>query len=405
MGVSNDPHFQRLTPPSSIGRKRTSFKAPQPTPKKEEPRNDSAHSKPPKSSQQEPPRKQRPAQPRPAPKRDVSPEPKAESKPAPKPRKKAQPKPAPKPETPKREHGGTSMPAFTARRTTVPSQNKKTARQLLSETGPAPEATPADAPIVPKDSDKSDSSDKGSSPVFPLNPLKSFFSKGAKEEETLEGRPVIIPDDRLKSTEEISTAANNGDTTASKTSQKAPESDDNDSGNSEDVRAVSVSPKPSRKQAPKPKKSAYKILTSTWTVALIAAISGLSVYGFWEYQNLEAEKLQNRAYQEAVAEGSQEATIENTMRIGLDAIDAMVTGAPGASFPGNPVLSNHTLEGWSTPGGTETSGTAEVSMCYTGDGVDDPRIARAYLTSGNADNRIPTWNIDSVAVTGESCNE
>lgn len=136
------------------------------------------------------------------------------------------------------------------------------------------------------------------------------------------------------------------------------------------------------------------------TVSVVAIVGAV---GFGVYKDISVTKESDIAYKQGAEDATGTPDVESVIKIPDENLKGLITNAPGASFPANASLTNMELTGWTEPGGTIDEGKASLSMCYTGDGIDEPLKASAFLVSDNASAETPQWGADSVSVTGDSC--
>lgn len=166
----------------------------------------------------------------------------------------------------------------------------------------------------------------------------------------------------------------------------------------EQAEAISVDKKKSRKKI-----RIFSRFAGTWVILLVVASASLWCYGYTTWKNAEISKIERASYDDGRESVLTAPDVSNVLKVPEQKIIDLVTTAPGAKFPAHPVISDIKLRGWSIPGGNESKGFADIKMCYTGDGVDKMLTATAYLISDNAHDKTPSWNVDSVALTGNPC--
>lgn len=153
----------------------------------------------------------------------------------------------------------------------------------------------------------------------------------------------------------------------------------------------------------KKKRKIFGKFVGVWSVLIIIAACVIGSWGHYEWTQASINKERDAAYQDGVNDSTDTPTVKSVLKIQEQDLSNLIASAPGASFPNNPVLERYTLNGWTIPGGNETHGRAEVSMCYTGEGITERKKASAYLVSDNANSEHPNWSVDSVMVTGDNC--
>lgn len=148
----------------------------------------------------------------------------------------------------------------------------------------------------------------------------------------------------------------------------------------------------------------FRVFMTTWFVLLVIGASIIGSWGYTVIKDASIGKERDIAYQAGYNDASDIATVDSVVRVPENDLSRMIIEAPGASFPANPILSRYTLDGWTIPGGNENHGRAQLSMCYTGDGITGHKKASAFLVTDNANAEIPNWSVDSVSVTGDNCS-
>ena len=172
-----------------------------------------------------------------------------------------------------------------------------------------------------------------------------------------------------------------------------------DHTNTSQPETVISSTKPKKK-----KRKVFKKFIGIWGVLLVVSACTIGSWGYYEWIQASLNKERDAAYKDGVRDTTDVPTIDNIVKMPKQDLSNLITSAPGASFPNNPVLERFTLNGWTVPGGNESYGRAEISMCYTGEGITESKNASAYLVSDNADSEHPHWSVDSVTVTGDKCS-
>ena len=170
-----------------------------------------------------------------------------------------------------------------------------------------------------------------------------------------------------------------------------------------DTKETVISKDNSSKKKKKKKKKVFGKIIGIWSVLLVIAACVIGPWGYYEWTQASINKERDAAYQEGFRDSTDAPTINNVLKVSEQDLSKLISSAPGASFPNNPVLERYTLDGWAIPGGSETHGRAKVSMCYTGEGISERKKASAYLVSDNANSENPNWSVDSVVVTGDNC--
>lgn len=158
-------------------------------------------------------------------------------------------------------------------------------------------------------------------------------------------------------------------------------------------------------QVNKKRANVFKAVTTTWFVLVVIAASVVSAWGYTVWQSNASNKHASAAYAQGMRDATAPPDVSSVLKVTPDKLTPLLVNAPGAQFPPNVALTNFRLVGWSIPGGVERRGTAELAFCYTGDGVPSPLSASAFVVTDNATALAPQWNIDSVAVTGDRCEQ
>lgn len=143
-------------------------------------------------------------------------------------------------------------------------------------------------------------------------------------------------------------------------------------------------------------------MTLTYSVILVAG-TALAGYGFYVHTKVSEDRVATQAYQRGISEATGEATLESVMKKSSDEVKAQVVEAAGAALPANTSTTDAYLDGWSVPRGNETYGQANVSVCFTGDGVEGLKTVKAHFVSDSAQTTNPNWVVDTVYVTQEDC--
>ena len=118
----------------------------------------------------------------------------------------------------------------------------------------------------------------------------------------------------------------------------------------------------------------------------------------------EADKKANIAYEEGARDIISDPEFDSVVRISDSDFDTIISQYPGNNLPEGYRITDKELIGWSIPGGTEYNGRADVEVCWTALDVEGEKKSRVYLVSENAQDESPTWLIDAMANTGESCS-
>lgn len=110
------------------------------------------------------------------------------------------------------------------------------------------------------------------------------------------------------------------------------------------------------------------------------------------------------AYQRGVSDAHSEATIESVMKMNPQEVQDAVVASAADAFPDDVSTTNVVMDGWTLPAGNETYGQVNVSMCYTGHGVEGNKTAYSSFVSDDANTVEPTWIVDAVHLTQEECD-
>lgn len=153
----------------------------------------------------------------------------------------------------------------------------------------------------------------------------------------------------------------------------------------------------------KAKRRIFSPLVKSWSVLIIAGLAVTFSYGYTVWKDGEVSKISAQSYHDGVSDSSSDASVNSIVKIPEVEIHNIVTSSPGARFPASPETKGYQLVGWSSPGGKEGRGAAEIEFCYTGEGIEGWNKASAYLVSDNAHLPLPVWNVDKTSVTGDKC--
>lgn len=153
----------------------------------------------------------------------------------------------------------------------------------------------------------------------------------------------------------------------------------------------------------KRKKPVFLIFVNIWVFLIVVAIIALTALGFVWWNNTSLDKQKSIAYNQGYQNAFDKPTVENVVRNSAADISDLILSTPGNGYPSNAVLSDFYLEGWTTPGGNEGHGRANIAVCYTGDGVNEALQSYVYLVSDNSGAQHPKWSVDSIHVTGDKC--
>lgn len=154
----------------------------------------------------------------------------------------------------------------------------------------------------------------------------------------------------------------------------------------------------------KKKISVFRAVVSLWSMLIVIAAAGVTVWGAFVWEDNAREKVRSEGYSRGMADAAAPASFDSVIKVGLDPLVPQITSAPGAQFPSSVVLTDPVITGWTHPGGTHTTGEAEFSVCYTGDGVSNKLRASVYVVSPDVTVPAPVWNVDSVTVTSRPCD-
>lgn len=153
----------------------------------------------------------------------------------------------------------------------------------------------------------------------------------------------------------------------------------------------------------KRKKPIFLIFVNIWVFLIVIAIIVLTSLGFVWWNNTSLEKQKSIAYNQGYQNAFDKPTVDSIVRNSATEISDLILSTPGNGYPSNAVLSDFHLEGWTTPGGNEGHGRANIAVCYTGDGVNEALQSYVYLVSDNSGAQHPKWSVDSIHVTGDKC--
>ena len=154
---------------------------------------------------------------------------------------------------------------------------------------------------------------------------------------------------------------------------------------------------------PKRKFSPFKAVMNTWALILVCGIVGLSGYGYTVHLDAQQQKVKDQAYDKGRNDATNQPTVESITKLNSDELGGMVLASSADSFPNDAEFSNYTLDSWTTPGGKETYGRVDVSLCYTGEGMDDKKKAVVNLVTNDANSQKPHWMVDAVSLRQDSC--
>lgn len=154
---------------------------------------------------------------------------------------------------------------------------------------------------------------------------------------------------------------------------------------------------------PKRKFSPFKAVMNTWALILVCGIVGLAGYGYTVHLDAQQQKVKDQAYDKGRNDATNQPTVESITKLNNDELGGMVLASSADSFPNDAEFSNYTLDSWTTPGGKETYGRVDVSLCYTGEGMDDKKKAVVNLVTNDANSQKPHWMVDAVSLRQDSC--
>ena len=154
---------------------------------------------------------------------------------------------------------------------------------------------------------------------------------------------------------------------------------------------------------PKRKFSPFKAVMNTWALILVCGIVGLAGYGYTIHLDAQQQKVKDQAYDKGRNDATNQPTVESITKLNSDELGGMVLASSADSFPNDAEFSNYTLDSWTTPGGKETYGRVDVSLCYTGEGMDDKKKAVVNLVTNDANSQKPHWMVDAVSLRQDSC--
>lgn len=157
-------------------------------------------------------------------------------------------------------------------------------------------------------------------------------------------------------------------------------------------------------KAAKKKISVFHAVVSLWSMLIVIAAAGVTVWGVFVWEDNSREKVRSEGYSSGMSDAAAPASFDSVIKVGLEPLIPQITSAPGAQFPSSVVLTDPIITGWTHPGGTHTAGEAEFSVCYTGDGVPNKLRASVYVVSPDVTVPVPVWNVDSVTVTSRPCD-
>lgn len=141
-----------------------------------------------------------------------------------------------------------------------------------------------------------------------------------------------------------------------------------------------------------------------WGALIVASGSLLSGWGYSLWLDAESEKKANIAYEQGAEDIISDPTFDSVVKIEDDEFSTLIGNYPGNELPEGYQITDRELIGWSIPGGTEYNGRADVEICWTALDTEGENKSRVYLVSENAQDESPTWIIDAMTTTGESCS-
>lgn len=147
----------------------------------------------------------------------------------------------------------------------------------------------------------------------------------------------------------------------------------------------------------------WRIFVNVWFFLILIAMVVLGAITYVWWQNMSLDKEKSAAYQEGYVNAYAEPEMDTVVRNSEEELNNLILNTPGNGYPMNTTLSDYHLVGWSSPGGVEEHGRANLTVCYTGDGVPDKLLSHVYLVSDNANAQHPVWHVDSIDVTGNPC--
>lgn len=150
------------------------------------------------------------------------------------------------------------------------------------------------------------------------------------------------------------------------------------------------------------KKEIFKVLTSVWSMLLIVALAGLSVYGYTVYKDAELGKERDAAYAEGVKSSSKDPDISSLMKMDSQQLSGKILASQGANFPPNAKVDTFSLAGWTYPGGSQKESRAEIDFCYSGDGQKKSKGSVFFYTP-DAVSTAPDWSVDTISLTQTPC--
>lgn len=164
-------------------------------------------------------------------------------------------------------------------------------------------------------------------------------------------------------------------------------------------------------QAPKRKKikshrkpvSVFRFFMSWVFAFLFCAATGLAAFGYKMYLDNAQNRVKDEAYSQGVRDSKNQPTIDSVVKLDQDSIRKMVYDSATSTLPVNTKFTDMIMDSWTIPGGNETYGRVDLSICYTGEGVEGTKVAKANLISDNANSNQPQWMVDALSLTQDNC--
>lgn len=148
---------------------------------------------------------------------------------------------------------------------------------------------------------------------------------------------------------------------------------------------------------------AFSLIMTNWFVGIFTAAVALAGFGYYIYLDAAHEKDTTAAYDQGVRDATSEDTINSVMKKDPQQVKEMIIEAAHGSFPKDVSTTEIIMDGWTVPRGKQNYGRVDVSVCFTGEGVEGNKVAKAHFISDNANSTDPQWMVDAVAITQEDC--
>lgn len=148
---------------------------------------------------------------------------------------------------------------------------------------------------------------------------------------------------------------------------------------------------------------AFPLVMTNWFVGIFTAAVALAGFGYYIYLDAAHEKDTTAAYDQGVRDATSEDTINSVMKKDPQQVKEMIVEAARGSFPKDVSTTDIIMDGWTVPRGKQNYGRVDVSVCFTGEGIEGNKVAKAHFISDNANSTDPQWMVDAVAITQEDC--